>query len=561
MNGRRKPDAGPTGRPVRKNGSQAVLSRSQTPIQNTQSQASILDYVSSEEQAYAERKTALDWLHRHNWHTNDDHEEALTSTMLQRMLRHVANLQPHRTQTPAALLADIQQGLQHLATVLYQQDIEPVLLNLEDAITSAVENTILPAVMSKVEARLAAHPVPPSLPTLHLPTSGSSLTGNARPSYAQAAGTNHAITHLPREAQAEIAHQDKIARQLRVSFPGSENATIGTLSPLEIVTKANLALETALPGDHDSHTFVASKAFPGGDIILLARTAETIAKLRSPEARTVFLQHFDAFADIKDRLTTVAINFVPIHISPEGKDIAEGLLREMEEENYLPPQSIASARWLKNPENRTDGQRVATLTISLSDDHAAHRLHNGGLTFRRAIFDQVSWLLLDPAGCYKCGALGHMARACREVASLCLRCGHAGHAAKECGGTAHEHQYCSNCRQTGHVARNRDCPKFAAAVRRQYEQPGVSQQRHEIRRGPPPISIDEGAWHTVQPQRTRLSQTQRKRQAQAELKEIANKPEEHPPPSQPLRAPDAALRRHSVSNEGIRGSWASDYSE
>lgn len=148
--------------------------------------------------------------------------------------------------------------------------------------------------------------------------------------------------------------------------------------------------------------------------------------------------------------------FVPVGFRPD--DPRE--LREVERESDLQPGDIESAKWMKAPANRREGQRVAHLLVNFSNPKAANDKFYEGMVIRGCKVS-IRRLLPEPTRCLKCQKInpGHIAATCPHERDICGSCG-GDHRTAECTVQLKAQRYCINCRRKGHAAWERDCPHF-----------------------------------------------------------------------------------------------------
>ncbi|GBE85933.1 hypothetical protein SCP_0804570 [Sparassis crispa] len=175
-----------------------------------------------------------------------------------------------------------------------------------------------------------------------------------------------------------------------------------------------------------------------------------------------FLKHFgDQASRVKVHMYSVLIEFVPVACNPDNS----GYLRVIEGSNNLNPNVIEEAHWIKPPECRAKGQKVAHLIVRFNNLKAANRAICNGLVIASK---QVSArkLIREPRRCLKCQQIGvpHLASNCKQIHDTCGNCASISHRTSACEADPTDFR-CSNCIRAGrvnadHAAWDRDCPVF-----------------------------------------------------------------------------------------------------
>jgi hypothetical protein len=457
------------------------MSRASTP---TLSQTTLHSFTPEDTIESPLSSIATAWLIKNKWVepggclANQD-DSFLTTAELGRALTKIATATPKTTSTTLAThLTHIQQAIHHLATILQEKNVQPLVNTMEDAIEQAMTARLIPCVMEKTEARLSSiserfnEMVQSSLGQLNAAgealkgigkTAATNLLttaeGGAGPrSYALVTANQHQ-THP--EALAATAKQDKMERQVRIELKDPTKQNTLALPMRMLVKKANIAL---LGTFNTAAFFTAAQIVRDDSILLLANETSIVERLREPHTRQTFLDLFGGCATIKDRAFPVAVKFVPTRGEHANTSTFFGdeVAREIETANGLQLSDVMTVRWLKKPMNRWDGQKVATLVITLTSAMAAHRLIDAGVAINHGFFDKVE--RLQPKTdvvtmCYRCSAIGHIARDCTYGNVVCFRCGKEGHISTDCN-NEDKSTYCTNCKTEGHTAGGGNCPLY-----------------------------------------------------------------------------------------------------
>jgi hypothetical protein len=151
--------------------------------------------------------------------------------------------------------------------------------------------------------------------------------------------------------------------------------------------------------------------------------------------------------------------FVPITFNPSDTIS----LREIERRSGLTEQSIAGAEWIKAPDCRKPGQKVAFTTIRITNDDDTNQAIQGGLIIEGKHIT-ANKAIPDPSQCYGCQMYPkplHFTRNCPHT-NKCGTCGapEPDHTTQTCLITDPEDQFCVSCDTKGHPSWARQCPTF-----------------------------------------------------------------------------------------------------
>jgi len=163
-------------------------------------------------------------------------------------------------------------------------------------------------------------------------------------------------------------------------------------------------------------------------------------------------------AMVRDRATSVIIEFVPVEHSPDA--LAEN--RRIKCNSGLDEASLTSTRWIKPPQRHTLCQKAAHLIARFRTNKVANEAINEGLV----IVGKRVWarqMQKEPRRCLRCQSLTakHLAMECDQQAA-CRTCGK-DHRAVECTETDREAFWCMSCNVSGHASWDRLCLGFLAA--------------------------------------------------------------------------------------------------
>lgn len=220
-------------------------------------------------------------------------------------------------------------------------------------------------------------------------------------------------------------------------------------STTSIVGRANDTLKT-LDNDSDKHSIRAAKRLENGGLLLEANCEEA-ARWIIKNAEE-FTECFGAGTTLMKRTYTMIARFVTVDFNPTSV----GAHMELATANNFDPTDIASMKWIKPEEKRSQGQKAAHLMIKLHDPDLANRLTVEGIYIHHERVN-IERERKEPLRCYKCQGWDHLAANC-ERAEFCGRCGDAKHTMKDCKSTD---LYCTPCGKRGHASGDRRaCPIF-----------------------------------------------------------------------------------------------------
>ncbi|KZP05108.1 hypothetical protein FIBSPDRAFT_682515, partial [Athelia psychrophila] len=195
----------------------------------------------------------------------------------------------------------------------------------------------------------------------------------------------------------------------------------------------------------------------GGDVVYILNSPEAGRWIR--KSRVEFLRNFGgqtkmAEAEIPVMLENVLVSFC----------ITEQSMRGLEKKNTLPMGSVLSARWIKPPAKRTEGQRSAYLVLNFSSPQTAN------IALRKGMFvlghrSHARKLVNEPPKCFKCQKvwvrLEHITSKCPSALMVCALCGKAHHT-NTCPLNKVDpvHHFCVNCKIYGHGANDKMCGTY-----------------------------------------------------------------------------------------------------
>ena len=122
----------------------------------------------------------------------------------------------------------------------------------------------------------------------------------------------------------------------------------------------------------------------GGFIIELP-TLEAATWIRDPTRKLALTESLGGDIQVKDRTYNLLISFVPITTRIDNNKT----LRNIEQDNDIPRNSIIQMKWIKDPSRCKENQWVAHALMSLNSLKAANRLISKGIYYDQANFVRV----------------------------------------------------------------------------------------------------------------------------------------------------------------------------
>jgi len=323
-------------------------------------------------------------------------------------------------------------------------------------------------------------------------------TTKKKPTYAEAAARAENLKGASREEQIR---QDVLARnelqQRQIILDGDDGMVNGKLTPKEMITKANLAIEQIsteegediyVGGKPQGAQFVAARTLKNGGVLLEMESEEGADWLKDDDIKAKFEKSFPGMVKVKGRNYQVVVQF----ISTRLKDKLETMLTEIEDENRFPEDTILKARWMRNPSNWSQTQLKAHAVISVPSRGIANMIMMKGLLIEGTRHDARK-LEEDPKRCFRCQQIGtgHTAATCK-MAEACSNCSGL-HSTGECKANRAEFR-CVTCKKNkqpdDHASWDRRCPAFLQEKARLRERQPENYYRYY------PTAGDQTTWVT-----------------------------------------------------------------
>lgn len=302
----------------------------------------------------------------------------------------------------------------------------------------------------------------------------------------------YARAHLPPTHGSNLARNDAKQRQVLIdTAPGIDTNGLASLTEAELVAKGKAALDLMGMEASDAPRgteFKGARKLKNGGVIYDMDTPAAASWLKSDGVMQSFLTKYGGTSIIKDRSYTVVAEYVPTTVNLETEPHTE--YKRIEDANDLRAMSVLSAKWIKPPHRRTQGQRTAHLLIGFKTIEAANTaIRNGLYIAGKRVTNRK--LIQEPRRCMKCQGIGggHLAAECPQVADTCGTCAGA-HRTETCQISDSRGYRCANCQTRGHAAWDRTCPAFLSSAARLTERNPDNKYRYFL-------SDDPSTWEQL----------------------------------------------------------------
>ncbi|KAI5992804.1 hypothetical protein EDD15DRAFT_2442092 [Pisolithus albus] len=258
---------------------------------------------------------------------------------------------------------------------------------------------------------------------------------------------------LPQPARLyTLAKAETRARQ--VLFMPTPTQTLYTKNsdPISITGSISELLITLEDEDSPYVNIKSAVCLNNGNLLLELNSEAAAQWIRTPPVRETLSTKLGIDAVVKVHTFAVVVPFFPV-----SYDLTDpAFLSEIERENDMPPHSLHSTRWVKNPEHRKPGQCMAHALLHIGSASAANGLLRDGLYVHcTKLFPKKD--KREPVRCAKCQHWGHIARDCPAALDACSACG-GPHRFAVCDHP--DRKYCVNCESSSHPSSSRNCPEF-----------------------------------------------------------------------------------------------------
>ena len=250
-----------------------------------------------------------------------------------------------------------------------------------------------------------------------------------------------------------LCDMERKDKQILIDIFDEEGANTLGASLTELIAKANGALDSIKDGDKPEAVKVESVHKTKKNAILLTLNSKEAANwLRKVEIEVAFVNSFSKGAHIREREFNLVTPRVPLTFEPSNTKH----LREIEENNGLPPHVIRKARWIKPEGRRRPGQTHAYAIVTVTSVDTANKLIRDGVSICGS-HSRPTKQRIEPIQCMKCRRWGHFADSCPETEDTCGTCGEK-HRTSAC--KTSDKVFCVSCADSTHPSWDRTCPEF-----------------------------------------------------------------------------------------------------
>ncbi|KAJ3724599.1 hypothetical protein C8R42DRAFT_719265 [Lentinula raphanica] len=288
---------------------------------------------------------------------------------------------------------------------------------------------------------------------------GEILHGTSPFTYAQAArakaGAPVVYGRRPEAAIAASAISD------RRFFVKSDSESLWSLTEAELAKKANLTIEKLLEDQGEDKGMVkviAVVKLRGKGAFCVLRSAEEMQWMETGDTLKMFSKDWGLNAVAQPSHHEVIVEFVPTIANIDSQWTWDTIT----EASKLPRNSIVAARWIRKPEQRKPGQKVAHAVFAFADMRHANTAIRQEMVIDHKLVS-VRREEKDPQRCMRCQQYGHIAREWPE------------------------NFYCAVCKTKGHIAADRACPTLLRRIRERQQRDPTKGFRYFV-------TEDESTW-------------------------------------------------------------------
>jgi hypothetical protein len=166
----------------------------------------------------------------------------------------------------------------------------------------------------------------------------------------------------------------------------------------------------------------------------------------------VLVSNLDISVLFRHHTYLIVLEYLPVQLQLDNT----GFPTQVEQENNLPPDTIASIRWIKPLMKQSVEQRKAFTLMHITDIHIANNILQDGICIDNECIS-ICKDKKEPLRCAKCQRFNHIVKNCSAMQHVCGTCGD-NHRTSACH--SYRTTHCVNCRSQQHTSWNCNCPEF-----------------------------------------------------------------------------------------------------
>ena len=341
-----------------------------------------------------------------------------------------------------------------------QEEMDKMSTTLRNALADQSKNLSLPKSMSEAVTMLKQVAANMSKSINEVQVATSQITNTAL-KYKQAllrTTTPHSTKDQRDKSHTAATEEDtryrinmgieKKARQVLLDTTKGKDSYLNSQEIKEKATAALAEIKPAPPQGTEVEDIIKLR---NGSLILQFASKESADWLRVPTNEAAFTRRFNPDTTIRDRVHPIMVPRIPITFDPSNPKH----LREVEEANGLPTNTIKKARWIKPEYRRAPNQSCAHAIFTITAVAVANILLKDGIYVCNAHTIPTK-LKHEPKQCMKCRKWGHFAAGCRAQTDMCGTCGGQ---PRTSSCKVEDKKHCLACRSDTHTSWDRNCPE------------------------------------------------------------------------------------------------------
>lgn len=206
----------------------------------------------------------------------------------------------------------------------------------------------------------------------------------------------------------------KKAQQVLLDTTKGEDSYLNSHEIKEKVSEVMAKIVPALPQGTEIEDIIKLR---NRSLILQFTTKEAAVWLCIPTNEAAFTRRFDPDTIVRECIHPIMVPRIPITFDPSNPIH----LREIEETNGLPTNTIKKARWIKPIYRRALRQGCTHVILTITSVSVANILLKDGLYVCNARTFPTK-LKHEPKQCMKCCKWGHFTMDCKALVDTCGTC-------------------------------------------------------------------------------------------------------------------------------------------